>query len=292
MEYLVQIKNLTKKYGANLVLDRINLELPRGQIVALIGENGAGKSTLINIINNLAQATSGEVVMNISRDKIGVMLQGNMSLSRVKVSESIRLAQSLYPQNMDYTELLRLSTLEVQENQLMTKLSGGQKRRLSFALALAGNPELIFLDEPTTGMDPERRASFWTEVKRLSDEGRTFFITSHYLEELENVADRLLLLKDRRIVFDGTIEQLRSQNAQSEVSFKFSGSFLPKLPAVVKESQVGDFYRLSTSQTNELVRELLPYLDNISNLTIKQNSLENMFHGLMEDLESKEGKLS
>jgi ABC-2 type transport system ATP-binding protein len=105
------------------------------------------------------------------------------------------------------------------------------------------------------------------------------------LEELENVADRLLLLKDQHIVFDGTLEQLRSQNAQSEISFKFDGEAFPTLAAVVNQSQTGDFYRLSTNQTNALVKELLPYLDNISNLSIKQNSLENMFHNLFNSTE-------
>ena len=160
MKKLIEIKNVTKSYGTKKVLAGLDLTVRQGEIIALLGENGAGKSTLINIINGLSRATSGEVVLFLPQSKIGVMLQSNLTLNRVKVSEVLKLARSYYDKPLAYSELLRLSALTEKENALMTELSGGKKRRLSFALALAGDPDLIFLDEPTNGMDSGRRREF------------------------------------------------------------------------------------------------------------------------------------
>lgn len=282
MTTLIEIKKLTKKYKETPVLDQVSLSIVSGEIIALLGENGAGKSTLINLINDLIGATSGEVKVNIARSKIGVMLQDNITLNRLKVSETLQLARSYYQNPLPYVELLRLSDLTHQENLFLSKLSGGQKRRLTFALALAGNPDLIFLDEPTTGMDAERRAAFWKEITQMSSAGKTFFITSHYLEELENLASRIILLHTHKIAFDGTLADLRAQNAVSEISFNFDGN-LTGLSAVVQHMQTGNFHRLTTNNSLQLIQSLIPFFEQgLSNLTVQQNSLDNLFQNLIK----------
>ncbi len=282
MTTLIEIKKLTKKYKETPVLDQVSLSIVSGEIIALLGENGAGKSTLINLINDLIGATSGEVKVNIAHSKIGVMLQDNITLNRLKVSETLQLARSYYQNPLPYAELLRLSDLTHQENLFLSKLSGGQKRRLTFALALAGDPDLIFLDEPTTGMDAERRAAFWQEITQMSSAGKTFFITSHYLEELENLASRIILLHTHKIAFDGTLADLRAQNAVSEISFNFDGN-LTGLSAVVQHMQTGNFHRLTTNNSLQLIQSLVPFFEQgLSNLTVQQNSLDNLFQNLIK----------
>ncbi|MDR0298134.1 MAG: ABC transporter ATP-binding protein [Streptococcaceae bacterium] len=287
MKNLIEIENVSKHYGTKKVLEGIDLVVPRGQIVALLGENGAGKTTLINLINHLAQPSAGKITVELAQARIGVMLQSNITLDRVTVREALNLARSYYQKSLPYVELLRLADLAAQEAVLTQKLSGGQKRRLTFALAMAGDPELIFLDEPTTGMDAERREAFWQEITRLQARGKTFFITSHYLEELENIATRLILLTQHQIGFDGTLSELRAQNVATEIHFNFDGD-LSALTELASVKKTGNFYTLTTNDTNALVTQLVPYFAHgLTNLTIQQNSLDNLFKNLVENQDVK-----
>ena len=284
MKNLIEIKNLSKSYGTKTVLNELNLTVSSGEIIALLGENGAGKSTLINIINGLAKPTAGTVKLALPQSKIGVMLQSNLTLARVKVREVIELARSYYNQPLAYDEILHLSALTDKENALMTELSGGQKRRLSFALSLAGNPDLIFLDEPTTGMDANHRMTFWREITRLFRAGKTIFVTSHYLEELENIATRLVLLAGHQVRFDGTLADLRAQNAASEITFNFDGQLPSALTECCEHTQTGNFHKLTTNDTNKAVQLLVPLFDQgLTNLTVQQNSLDNLFAKLTKE---------
>ena len=180
------VKNINKKYKNKVVLNDINFSIQSGEIVALIGKNGAGKSTLINIITKLIQQDSGQSKIfekeKFDRNLIGVMMQENISLDRITVKEIIKLTRTYYRNPMSYQAILALSELQNYTNHPMDKLSGGQKRKLQFALTLAGNSDLIFLDEPTVGMDAESRTKFWERIDELKKQGKTFLITSHYLE--------------------------------------------------------------------------------------------------------------
>lgn len=164
-------------------------DITLNQIVALIGKNGAGKSTLINIVNGLVKPNSGHCMIynetKPDRNLMGLMLQDNFSLDHVKVKEAIQLARTYYKHPLAYKEILSISGLSTKQNNFMTQLSGGQKRSLQFALAMVGNPKIIFLDEPTSGIDPDARTHFWKYIDELKKQGKTFLITSHYLNELE-----------------------------------------------------------------------------------------------------------
>lgn len=291
MTTALEVKNINKKYKNKVVLNDINFSIQSGEIVALIGKNGAGKSTLINIITKLIQQDSGQSKIfekeKFDRNLIGVMMQENISLDRITVKEIIKLTRTYYRNPMSYQAILALSELQNYTNHPMDKLSGGQKRKLQFALTLAGNPDLIFLDEPTVGMDAESRTKFWERIDELKKQGKTFLITSHYLEELEKVANRFIFLHNQRIIFDGSLNEMGKQLKKVQVTFnsELIEDIFNKLPAVLRVSELNHHYTLITSDVNSLITQLVPYLSAIDNLEIRQQNLDTLMDSLIRNEE-------
>lgn len=291
MTTALEVKNINKKYKNKVVLNDINFSFQSGEIVALIGKNGAGKSTLINIITKLIQQDSGQSKIfekeKFDRNLIGVMMQENISLDRITVKEIIKLTRTYYRNPMSYQAILALSELQNYTNHPMDKLSGGQKRKLQFALTLAGNPDLIFLDEPTVGMDAESRTKFWERIDELKKQGKTFLITSHYLEELEKVANRFIFLHNQRIIFDGSLAEMGKQLKKVQVTFnsELIKDIFNKLPAVLRVSELNHHYTLITSDVNSLITQLVPYLSAIDNLEIRQQNLDTLMDSLIRNEE-------
>ncbi|ADJ79810.1 ABC transporter ATP-binding protein [Lactobacillus salivarius] len=291
MTTALEVKNINKKYKNKVVLNDINFSIQSGEIVALIGKNGAGKSTLINIITKLIQQDSGQSKIfekeKFDKNLIGVMMQENISLDRITVKEIIKLTRTYYRNPMSYQAILALSELQNYTNHPMDKLSGGQKRKLQFALTLAGNPDLIFLDEPTVGMDAESRTKFWKHVDELKKQGKTFLITSHYLEELEKVANRFIFLHNQKIIFDGSLNEMGKQLKKVQVTFnsELIEDIFNKLPAVLRVSELNHHYTLITSDVNRLITQLVPYLSAIDNLEIRQQNLDTLMDSLIRNEE-------
>lgn len=291
MTTALEVKNINKKYKNKVVLNDINFSIQSGEIVALIGKNGAGKSTLINIVTKLIQQDSGQSKIfekeKFDRNLIGVMMQENISLDRITVKEIIKLTRTYYRNPMSYQAILALSELQNYTNHPMDKLSGGQKRKLQFALTLAGNPDLIFLDEPTVGMDAESRTKFWERIDELKKQGKTFLITSHYLEELEKVANRFIFLHNQRIIFDGSLAEMGKQLKKVQVTFnsELIKDIFNKLPAVLRVSELNHHYTLITSDVNSLITQLVPYLSAIDNLEIRQQNLDTLMDSLIRNEE-------
>lgn len=291
MTTTLEVKNINKKYKNKVVLNDINFSIQSGEIVALIGKNGAGKSTLINIITKLIQQDSGQSKIfekeKFDKNLIGVMMQENISLDRITVKEIIKLTRTYYRNPMSYQAILALSELQNYTNHPMDKLSGGQKRKLQFALTLAGNPDLIFLDEPTVGMDAESRTKFWKHVDELKKQGKTFLITSHYLEELEKVANRFIFLHNQKIIFDGSLNEMGKQLKKVQVTFnsELIEDIFNKLPAVLRVSELNHHYTLITSDVNRLITQLVPYLSAIDNLEIRQQNLDTLMDSLIRNEE-------
>ena len=291
MTTALEVKNINKKYKNKVVLNDINFSIQSGEIVALIGKNGAGKSTLINIITKLIQQDSGQSKIfekeKFDRNLIGVMMQENISLDRITVKEIIKLTRTYYRNPVSYQAILALSELQNYINHPMDKLSGGQKRKLQFALTLAGNPDLIFLDEPTVGMDAESRTKFWERIDELKKQGKTFLITSHYLEELEKVANRFIFLHNQRIIFDGSLAEMGKQLKKVQVTFnsELIKDIFNKLPAVLRVSELNHHYTLVTSDVNSLITQLVPYLSAIDNLEIRQQNLDTLMDSLIRNEE-------
>lgn len=291
MTTVLEVKHINKKYKNKVVLNDINFSIQSGEIVALIGKNGAGKSTLINIITKLIQQDSGQSKIfekeKFDRNLIGVMMQENISLDRITVKEIIKLIRTYYRNPMSYQAILALSELQNYTNHPMDKLSGGQKRKLQFALTLAGNPDLIFLDEPTVGMDAESRTKFWKHIDELKKQGKTFLITSHYLEELEKVANRFIFLHNQKIIFDGSLNEMGKQLKKVQVTFnsELIEDIFNKLPAVLRVSELNHHYTLITSDVNSLITQLVPYLSAIDNLEIRQQNLDTLMDSLIRNEE-------
>lgn len=283
MKTVIKVKNVQKTYDKRVILKQVDLEIKKGEIVALLGRNGAGKSTLLNVLLQLVSKDQGEIEIlgekRLKTEAIGVMLQNELTLERTTVKEILELWRSYYPKSKSYAELLTIADLEEKQETFIAKLSGGQRRSLQFALCLAGDPEVIFLDEPTVGMDLKHRQKFWEQIKKLQTAGKTFLITSHYLEELQNVVQRFLILKDGSIAFAGTLQELQ-QNGQ-KVTFRFTSvldkRLFTELPGVLTVKNYAMNYIVQTTEPDELIQELVPYLPAIKNLSIEHDSLNDLF---------------
>lgn len=249
MNEILTLTNVTKSFQHKTAVDNVSFSIGKGEVVAILGPNGAGKTTTISMILGLLKPTAGEIsLFNLEphekqvREKIGTMLQEVSVMTGLKVREILQLIRSYYPRPLDLQELINLTGLTEQDLKTRAeKLSGGQKRRLSFALALAGNPELIIFDEPTVGMDITSRNRFWQTVHTLAEQGKTIIFSTHYLQEADDAADRILLFKDGNIVADGTPQQIKARIS------KQSGSFIVNpelsLEKLYLHSEIDDIYR-------------------------------------------------
>jgi len=208
----VQVRGLRKRYGDRTALHGIDLDVRRGEIVALLGPNGAGKTTTVEILEGHRGRDGGEVrVLGVDPERagvawrydIGIVLQSATDAGELTVAETVRHFARYYPARRDAAEAIALVGLTGQAGQRVRTLSGGQRRRLDVALGVVGDPKLLFLDEPTTGFDPQARRQFWALVRSLAGGGTTILLTTHYLEEAEALADRVVVIADGRIRADG-----------------------------------------------------------------------------------------
>ena len=221
MEPVVSVRGLKKRYGDVDAVAGIDLEVRRGEIFAFLGPNGAGKTTTVEILEGFRTRTAGEVsVLGVDpadgdtewRNRVGVVLQESNAEPGLTVRESLELYSGYYLEPRDIDETIALVGLDGKSDTLAPQLSGGQRRRLDVALGLIGDPELIFLDEPTTGFDPSARRTAWHVIDGLRDLGKTVFLTTHYMDEADQLADRIAVIAGGRIVAEGTPETLGGRN--------------------------------------------------------------------------------
>jgi ABC-2 type transport system ATP-binding protein len=256
-EPVISILGLHKRYGDKEAVRGIDLEVRRGEIFAFLGPNGAGKTTTVEILEGFRQATSGTIRVlggdpwrapSQTRERIGIVLQESEQEPGLTVRESLEMYAGYYRRPRGVLETLRLVDLAGQSEQRATALSGGQRRRLDVALALIGDPELIFLDEPTTGFDPSARRAAWEVIGGLRDLGKTVFLTTHYMEEAERLADRIAVIADGRIVAEGTPQTLGGrQLSDSQIAFaRPPGTTVASLPAALAS-------RVSAQQDGRLI---------------------------------------
>jgi ABC-2 type transport system ATP-binding protein len=225
----VEVRGLRKDYGERPVLRGVDFEVRRGEVFCLLGPNGAGKTTTVEILEGFRARTGGSAtVLGLDpaaqpaelRERIGIVLQECGFPRQARVGELIGIWRDYYPRPRPLGDLLEVTGLAEDRNTPVRKLSGGQRRRLDFALALAGDPDLVFLDEPTTGFDPEARRKLWAAVENLRGIGKTIVLTTHYLDEAERLADRVAILLDGRIKIAGsTREVARLAALPSHISF-------------------------------------------------------------------------
>jgi ABC-2 type transport system ATP-binding protein len=293
----VRVENLVKRYGARDALAGISFEVEPGEVVALLGPNGAGKTTTVEILEGYRTRDDGEAeVLGLDpgrggrelRERIGIVLQGTSTLPHLTALEAVTLFAGYYRRPRDPAELIVLVGLDEAAGQRVRTLSGGQRRRLDLALALAGSPELLFLDEPTTGFDPEARRGAWETIKRLAGEGTTVLLTTHYLDEAATLADRVIVLRGGRIVAEGAPGSLGAL-ASVEIRFRLpDGVALPELPglslATTGEGIIGTS-DTPTDALHALTGWAIEQRVELEGLEVRRPSLEDVYLELTADTE-------
>jgi ABC-2 type transport system ATP-binding protein len=295
--FAIEVAALEKSYGAVRAVDGVSLQIAPGEVFGLLGPNGAGKTTTVEILEGYRRADAGEVrVLGLHpwdegqrlRPRIGVMLQNGGLYPGLKPLEAIRLFASFYDDPDDPERLLALVGLDDARGTLVRRMSGGQQQRLSLALALVGRPSLVFLDEPTAGMDPHARATTWAMIRELSGRGATVLLTTHAMDEAEHLCDRVAIIDHGRVVASGSPVDLTTRASVAETRF----SAAPGLDVValaaslglpddgVRELRAGE-YLVDSAATPELVAALTAWLRDkqvlISELRAGRRSLEDVF---------------
>lgn len=285
------LRDVTKRFGNHLALDGLSLDLHAGEVVALLGANGAGKTTAIRHLLGLTRATSGDVRLFgldprslAARRRVGAMLQvgaGGVP-EMLKVREHIDLFRSYYDTPMQFEDVIRFANLEGLEDIRFGRLSGGQKQRLMFALALCGDPDLLFLDEPTVGMDVTTRHALWNQIRAVVAVGKTVLLTTHYLEEADQLADRILVINAGRLVAQGTPTQIKAAYDKRDIRCRttLGDDMLAAVPGVQSVRREGAVVVLSTDDTDRTVRQLLQRDPNLTDLQIDQVALQDAFLAL------------
>jgi ABC-2 type transport system ATP-binding protein len=304
-ETVASLITVTKRYGNGVVaLDKLSLGLRRGEVVALLGPNGAGKSTAVKLLMGLSSPTAGAVRIfgadprnNVARLRTGVMLQVGRAPEMLRVREHIELFRGYYPNPMPYTEIIQAAGLEGIESTMFGHLSGGQKQRVLFALALAGDPDLIFLDEPTVGMDIKARRGMWATVRSLAARGKTILLTTHYLEEADALAHRIVVIDKGRVVCEGTPAEVKSLGSatpgtSSSRSLKIircvtnlPTSTLLAIPGVTSAELTASTTTIISSKPEATLRELLALDLALHSIEVQSPALEDAFLALTADRE-------
>ncbi len=287
------MRGLSKRYGEHEVVRGIDITVQRGEVFGLLGPNGAGKTTTVEILEGYRKRTSGDVsVLGYDparrqtelRKRLGIVLQSSGMYSHVTPREALRHWAGFYPRPRDVDEVLRLSGLEDKADARSRTLSGGQLRRLDFALALVGDPELIFLDEPTTGFDPAARRDAWETVRNLREGGKTILLTTHYLDEAQALADRVAIVKDGRVLAVGPPRELGAHPPGTHQS----GAHPPaaQYRVVYRDGSGKQIERQTenpTSLLHELTKEAIDKGERLEELSVGRPTLEDVYLELTAD---------
>lgn len=304
-EKAVSIHGLRKTYGKLEAVRGIDLEVAVGEVFAMLGPNGAGKTTTVEILEGHRTRTAGEVSVlghdpgkreRAFRQRIGIVLQETGIEPFLTVAEAVDLYRGYYPDPRPTEEILEVVGLQEKKDARVNKLSGGQQRRLDVAIGLAGDPELLFLDEPTTGFDPAARRKAWTMVENLQALGKTIFLTTHYMDEAQQLADRVAIIVDGRIVAEGPPSTLGgTQLGQTFISFSLTEG-APKLPREIAKAvdESNGRFELSTAEPEKVLHVLTGWaLDKktrLEQLSVQGGSLEEVYLELTAAAESQAGE--
>lgn len=301
MTAAVRVRQLVKSYGERLAVDGIDLDVAEGEILAFLGPNGAGKTTTIEILEGFRSRTSGEVtVLGVDpaaaggawRERIGIVLQESEPVPELTAAESVTMQSHYYSAPRDPDTLLELVGLGDSRDQRTQKLSGGQKRRLDLALALVGDPDLVFLDEPTTGFDPSARRESWGMIEALREMGRTVMLTTHYMDEAEHLADRIAVIADGTIVATGTAAELARQvQAKPKISWSQRDGD-PHPPGELLAVAAGERMEITTTDIVGVLHALTGWSiaegADLGDLTVRHPSLEDVYLTLTDAAETGE----
>jgi ABC-2 type transport system ATP-binding protein len=281
----IEVRDLRKSYGDFEAVRGVSFSVGRGEVFGLLGPNGAGKTTTVEILEGYRERTAGEVRVlghdpaareRALRERVGIVLQSSGFYPRATVREAVEHFGAAYPRPRDAGETIALVGLGGKEDARAGQLSGGQQRRLDLALALVGDPELIFLDEPTTGFDPAARRAAWQVIATLRDLGKTILLTTHYLDEAQSLADRVAIVKDGVIVAEGPPSELSTRPRSYRVSYQRNGSRV--------ELETED----PTQLLHRLTGEALERGERLEGLSVSRPTLEDVYLELTAEADSED----
>lgn len=284
MTAFIEVRNLRKHYADLKAVDGVSFSIKRGLCFGLLGPNGAGKTTTVEMLEGINTPTSGEILYKGEalgtqfRNEAGIMFQTTALQDYMTVGESLKMFGSFYPKTRPFDELVESCSLEKFVNQDARKLSGGQRQRVLLAIALVNDPDIVFLDEPTTGLDPQARRNFWRLVEQIKQEGKTVILTTHYMDEAYQLCDELVFMDSGKIIaqgsprelldsrFDDVILQLpRTDVPESIIANLNSGNVMP------------DVIEIASRDVNASISELLAENISLSGLQIRSRTLEDLF---------------
>ncbi|HHO5443220.1 TPA: ABC transporter ATP-binding protein [Staphylococcus aureus] len=282
MLHLIQISNINKSFKKNRVLKNISFDIEKGTCTALIGKNGAGKSTLVDILSNKIIADDGVI---LDKDKLlqsenrSIMFQKTMFPDQLKVIGIIKLYQSFYENPLTLDVIIELTKFNSNQlNQFANKLSGGQQRLLDFVISLIGQPQLILLDEPTSNMDIEMREYFWSIIAKLKEENRTILYTSHYIEEVERMSDKIILIENGEIKLNDSTSHIRTnQQSQITLSDEYKRKLKPDKDDLVIQKNHNGTIKIITSNVNDTILYLQQLHINLDDIEIQKVSIVDSY---------------
>lgn len=279
---MIQISNINKSFKKNRVLKNISFDIEKGTCTALIGKNGAGKSTLVDILSNKIIADDGVI---LDKDKLlqsenrSIMFQKTMFPDQLKIIGIIKLYQSFYENPLTLDVIIELTKFNSNQlNQFANKLSGGQQRLLDFVISLIGQPQLILLDEPTSNMDIEMREYFWSIIAKLKEENRTILYTSHYIEEVERMSDKIILIENGEIKLNDSTSHIRTnQQSQITLSDEYKRKLKPDKDDLVIQKNHNGTIKIITSNVNDTILYLQQLHINLDDIEIQKVSIVDSY---------------
>jgi ABC-type multidrug transport system ATPase subunit len=286
------LANVTKRYGKTVALDGVSLTVRPGELLAVLGPNGAGKTTAIALWLGLLEPDEGIVTIRggspldvQSRLGVGLMLQEVNLAPELRAREHVELAASYYRDPLSVEQTIELAGIGTLANKRYGRLSAGQKRQVQFATAIAGRPQLLFLDEPTVGLDIEARAAMWRNIRRLLADGCSIVLTTHYLEEAEALADRVAVIAKGKLVAEGTVAEMRSIVSRKRISCAsaIEVDSIKRWPGVVDVTREDGTVHVTASDAESVVRKLLDTDAALKNLEVKQATLAEAFTELTKE---------
>lgn len=290
MPTVAELTDVTKHYGSVKALNHLNLSIRSGELVSLLGANGAGKTTAVRLLLGLTKPTSGTATLfgmnprtRESRLRCGAMLQVAKVPDTLKVREHLELFSSYYPKPLPTRTVLEAAGLVGMENRLFGDLSGGQKQRVLFALAICGDPQLLFLDEPTVGLDIEARRSLWRVIRDFVVGGGAVLLTTHYLEEADSLSDRVVVIKSGKAIAEGTPAELKQSTSGRRVRCvtALPTDIVTAFSGVLSVRRDGAATEILTKQPEQTVRELLDRDCNLTGLEVVSQALDDAFLALI-----------
>ncbi len=280
---LVEVRNLVKRYPNVMAVNGVDFDLMPGTCFGLLGPNGAGKTTTVEILEGIHPATSGEILYKGElvdkrfRNEAGIMFQSTALQDFITVRETLEMFARLYPQNTDIEELIKRCNLTEYLDQDNRQLSGGQRQRLLLAIALVNNPDIIFLDEPTTGLDPQARRNFWDLIEHIKSEGKTILLTTHYMDEAYVLCDEIAIMDHGKIIAQGSPKKLLETHF-NDIVLQIPEEALANednFPYPINRQK--GIAEIATSDINQVVRDLIDRDISLSHLQVRSRNLDDLF---------------